>query len=322
MYEAIDVMNLSHWPLQEEFLADKEGVTCISWNKSRFDAPMILVGGNSDVVKVWGYNNNYRRWQIVAELNGHSDSIHDVCWAPNMGRSYHLLATASKDRTFRIWKLKLQEGLLQGEVEEVAKKHHHDSELWRVEWNITGTMLASSGDDGIVRMWKSDHQGNWACVNTICGDLSSNIQTIKASASAAAAANASTEGAAGGSDGTHIVNPIQSLGRGGAGGLSGTTGANARLSGLNLNVPALGGATKGSSSIGGPSGPLGSSTNGQNSLVLPGGINPSGVNPVNAGSVVIGPGGQHHSGPTAAAVTAAATAAVLANMNLNSVNIP
>ncbi|KAJ0404329.1 hypothetical protein ATCC90586_007643 [Pythium insidiosum] len=170
MYEAIDVMNLSHWPLQEEFLADKEGVTCISWNQSRFDAPMIAVGGNSEVVKVWGYNNSFRRWQVVAELQGHTDAIHDVAWAPNMGRSYHLVAAASKDRTVRIWKLKMTD-TLQCDVEEVALKHHHDSEVWRVEWNITGTMLASSGDDGTVRLWKCDSEGNWDCVNTICGDL-------------------------------------------------------------------------------------------------------------------------------------------------------
>ncbi|GMF09580.1 unnamed protein product [Phytophthora lilii] len=156
----------------EEFLADKDGATCVSWNKSRFDVPMIVVGGNSDVAKVWGYNNSYRRWQVVAELVGHSDAIHDVCWAPNMGRSSHLLATASKDRTVRIWRLTIQEDdHLQADVEEVARKHHHDSEVWRVEWNVTGTMLASSGDDGTVRMWKSDFEGNWACVNTICGDL-------------------------------------------------------------------------------------------------------------------------------------------------------
>lgn len=27
-------------------------------------------------------------------------------------------------------------------------------QVWRVEWNVTGTILASSGDDGRVRLWK------------------------------------------------------------------------------------------------------------------------------------------------------------------------
>ncbi|KAI9895733.1 hypothetical protein PsorP6_018535 [Peronosclerospora sorghi] len=89
-------MNLSHWPLQEEFLADKDGATCLSWNKSRFDVPMIMVGGNSDAAKAWGYNNSYRKWQVVAELVGHTDAIHDVCWAPNMGHIGQSLKSLSK----------------------------------------------------------------------------------------------------------------------------------------------------------------------------------------------------------------------------------
>ena len=79
-------MNLSHWPLQEEFLANKDGVTCLSWNFSRFDVPMLVVGGNNSVAKVWAHNDTYNRWQVVAELDGHKDAVHDVAWAPNMGR--------------------------------------------------------------------------------------------------------------------------------------------------------------------------------------------------------------------------------------------
>ena len=28
------------------------------------------------------------------------------------------------------------------------------AQVWRVEWNVTGTVLSSSGDDGKVRLWK------------------------------------------------------------------------------------------------------------------------------------------------------------------------
>ena len=31
----------------------------------------------------------------------------------------------------------------------------------RVQWNVTGTMLSSSGDDGRIRLWKEDHLGKW-----------------------------------------------------------------------------------------------------------------------------------------------------------------
>ncbi|OQR95398.1 nucleoporin [Thraustotheca clavata] len=172
MYEASNPMNLSEWTLPESFLADSEGVTCLSWNSNRFDNPMILVGGNSNVAKVWGFTSA-RQWYVVAELVGHKDIIHDVCWAPNLGRSCHYLATASKDRTVRIWKLKLSSNREEmTEVKQVAMKDHGMFEVWRVQWNVTGTMLASSGDDGTVHMWQQDHQREWQCVSTISGDMS------------------------------------------------------------------------------------------------------------------------------------------------------
>ncbi|OWZ06558.1 Nucleoporin [Phytophthora megakarya] len=100
-----------------------DGVTSLSWNKSRFDVLMIVVGGNSNVAKVWGYNNSYRGWQVLSELMGHANAIHDVCWPEG--------------------------DHLQADVDEVARKHHQDSEVWRVEWNVT-RVLASSGDVGTV----------------------------------------------------------------------------------------------------------------------------------------------------------------------------
>ena len=41
----------------------------------------------------------------------------------------------------------------------------HNSQVWRVAWNATGTVLASSGDDGHVRLWKG------RTIPSHCGDL-------------------------------------------------------------------------------------------------------------------------------------------------------
>ena len=36
---------------------------------------------------------------------GHSRGINVVAFAPNVGRSYHLLATGSQDKSVRLWKI-------------------------------------------------------------------------------------------------------------------------------------------------------------------------------------------------------------------------
>jgi len=36
----------------------------------------------------------------------------------------------------------------------LAQCTDHKSTVWRAAWNVTGTILATSGDDGCVRLWK------------------------------------------------------------------------------------------------------------------------------------------------------------------------
>lgn len=107
-------------------------------------------------------------------MNDHKGAIHDINWAPNMGRSYHLIASASKDGTARIWKLTLPK-LQQDTNVNTAKKqpqqqvtskvlNDHHAEVWRVEWNMIGSLLATSGDDGIVRTWRYHMETkDWLC---------------------------------------------------------------------------------------------------------------------------------------------------------------
>jgi nucleoporin SEH1 len=46
---------------------------------------------------VYEYSENSRRWARAETLAMISDPVHDIAFAANLGRNYHLLAVASKD---------------------------------------------------------------------------------------------------------------------------------------------------------------------------------------------------------------------------------
>jgi hypothetical protein len=110
---------------------------------------------------VWEYNSSARRWGAITSLEGHTDLVHDVSWAPNLGRAYHLVATACKDGSVRIFRLNYSKQNAAYTPQLVAKLDAHAAEVWRVSWNVSGTLLASTGDDGVSRLWKADFNGQW-----------------------------------------------------------------------------------------------------------------------------------------------------------------
>merc|ERR1712113_878395 len=55
-------------------------------------------------------------------------------------------------------------------IKQAGQFDDHGSSVWRVCWNITGTILASSGDDGCVKLWKANYLDAWKCVSTLRGD--------------------------------------------------------------------------------------------------------------------------------------------------------
>jgi len=52
---------------------------------------------NGSKVLIYEYSENSRRWAKTEVLPGISDAVHDIAFAPNLGRSYHLLAIATSD---------------------------------------------------------------------------------------------------------------------------------------------------------------------------------------------------------------------------------
>lgn len=199
IYEAPDITNLSQWSLKDEFNC-KMACSSIAWNHSRIHAPMLAVGSDdtnnpSPKVLIYEYNEHLRRWIKADAVASATDPVQDLTFAPYIGRSYHLLGIASKN--VQIVTIKPSQNANTAAVSmssmhmqssDVLHHHHHHhqsttnstptqtprfdiktvaqfddhlSQVWRVSWNITGTILASSGDDGTVRLWKSNYLDNW-----------------------------------------------------------------------------------------------------------------------------------------------------------------
>ena len=168
-------MNVSQWSVQYEIVCNK-ACSSLTWNPSlsRLRSPMIAVGSDDtnnsgSKVLIYEYSENHRTWQRLENVTPINDSVHDISFAPNVGRSYDLLGVATtKDvKILSIANTPLepiaqQMGQLgqqlsdksRYEIRVVASFEDHGSQVWRVSWNITGTILASSGDDGTVRLWK------------------------------------------------------------------------------------------------------------------------------------------------------------------------
>jgi len=160
----MDITNLSQWNVVDHFSCQKS-INSIDWNPNPFNNPMIVVGGDDPVITIWEYFTQNKQWKLSCKLVGHTEPVTCVSWAPHLGRSYHTIASGSYDKTVRIWQLNI--GNSEMNYKEVANEDLHNSVVWSVEWNITGTILASSGDDGKVRFWKLNFLNQWTCLSDI-----------------------------------------------------------------------------------------------------------------------------------------------------------
>ncbi|CCE85615.1 Piso0_005229 [Millerozyma farinosa CBS 7064] len=120
----------------------------------------------SRVEKDKGSLNASIRYQKLCNLPEHNGLIRTVSWAPSMGRDYHYIATGCKDGYVRIFKI-TENSSGELEIETAAKLNDHKSEVWKVTWNSTGTILSSAGSDGKIRLWKCNYLNEWKCMSVI-----------------------------------------------------------------------------------------------------------------------------------------------------------
>jgi protein transport protein SEC13 len=77
-----------------------------------------------------------------------------------------------------------------------------DDVVWHLSWSVSGNMLAVSGGDNKISLWKENLEGQWTCISDGSGNSAST-----AAATAAAAAHGTAPPAAPGQQ-QKMVQPI------------------------------------------------------------------------------------------------------------------
>ncbi|XP_021754326.1 protein SEH1-like [Chenopodium quinoa] len=181
VYELHNPLDLNTWQLQAEFQNVIDSVSkfakasclsaSISWIPQKGESQQLsfVLGFNSDIPqlnssKVWEFDQLHQRWFTVAELalpENRGDPVHAVAWAPNICRPYEIISVATQ-MGIAIWHVGLNpdvDGHLS--VEKLALLSGHHGEVWQTEWDMSGMTLATTGSDGVVRLWQSNLNGVW-----------------------------------------------------------------------------------------------------------------------------------------------------------------
>ncbi|KAF5375860.1 hypothetical protein D9615_008189 [Tricholomella constricta] len=133
--------------------------------------------GCDNLVRIWGYREDSQSWVEEETLEGHTDWVRDVAWAPNIGLPRSYIATASQDKTVLIWtkdtptsqwvKTALDPSSTLNSPTSTAPlpAGKFPDVVWRVSWSLAGNLLAVSCGDGKVTLWKENLKGVWECVS-------------------------------------------------------------------------------------------------------------------------------------------------------------
>jgi protein transport protein SEC13 len=158
------------------FPAHGQGVNSVSWAPAITPGSIVssnpgpgatgnrkfVTGGCDNLLKIWVWDPATNGYKMEREpLAGHSDWVRDVAWSPTvLQKSY--IASASQDQTVRIWTSDPS-----NPSQWTSKVLPFDAVIWRVSWSLSGNVLAVSGGDNKVTVWKENLKGEWDNVKAI-----------------------------------------------------------------------------------------------------------------------------------------------------------
>lgn len=178
------------WISEADFMAHQLGCNTVSWAPVTAPGSMvstdsqntsslvkkICTGGSDNSVKIWNFDREINAWMTASPevtLTGFEGWVRDVAWAPNLGLPVSYIAACSQDCTAIIWSNDARssnEGwqkkqLMDEQADPPTPKF--PAALWRVSWSPTsGHLLAVSGGDNLVRLWKRT-MDDWVCVGAV-----------------------------------------------------------------------------------------------------------------------------------------------------------
>ncbi|KKA19990.1 Nuclear pore complex subunit (SEC13) [Rasamsonia emersonii CBS 393.64] len=139
------------------FHAHGMGVNAVSWAPAALPGSLISTNPGAGQQR----SPESKTYNLVQTLEGHTDWVRDVAWSPSiLSKSY--IASASQDKTVRIW---TSDASNPGQW--TSTQLEFDTVLWRVSWSLSGNILAVSGGDNKVSLWKENLKGQWEKVKDI-----------------------------------------------------------------------------------------------------------------------------------------------------------
>jgi protein transport protein SEC13 len=161
-----------------KFVAHQAGVNAVNWapfttpgalssseSAAQQPLPRLSTGGCDNLVKVWVFNTAKSDWEVNATLEGHTDWVRDVAWAPNIGLPFSTISSCGQDGQVLMWS--------QGEQmnspwqKTPLTREPFKAPVWRVSWSVTGSILAVSSGDNQVTLWKESLDHQWHCLSQL-----------------------------------------------------------------------------------------------------------------------------------------------------------
>ncbi|TPP61740.1 Protein transport protein SEC13 [Fasciola gigantica] len=182
----------------------------------------IVSGGCDSIIKIWreDTSSGAPEWIEETRLEGHSDWVRDVSWAPSLNIARQLIASCGQDGRVIVWQsisnaeannnlgpassmpigpmggagqvttmASATTGATGGTVGAQPATTHLDPKdyaqcpgatnwrpvvlatypevVWHVSWSLTGNILAVSGGDNKITLWKETLEGGWIALSEV-----------------------------------------------------------------------------------------------------------------------------------------------------------